>query len=286
MYRVFGDESTDETKARVFSVAGVFGGEGEWDEVKNAWLNRTGGKVFHATDCETNQGDFSEGTDAENKALYKDLTQILCRSRLMGRAHAIDLAGWRTFFPDALEDVPYYTCFRNVVHDCGKLALLSIPQDKIEFTFDNRQETNYNAGVLYSYMAQLKEWSASSFLQEKVSFASRKDVGIQVADLVARETTKHLDNIIGPVRRSTRRSMTALLDTKRFEFTFLMKEWFEGFKKDFERVAKQFGADPDEYGRWLLRNGLTHNVSNLHRHMIERWPPGSDVYATAVDWNE
>jgi hypothetical protein len=107
-----------------------------------------------------------------------------------------------------------------------------------------RIETNYNAGVLYSYMAQLEEWSASSLLSEKVSFASRKYVGIQVADLIARETMKHLDNMIGPVKRDKRRSFAALQDTKRFMFTYWVREWFEGFSRDYDRVSASVGTVP------------------------------------------
>lgn len=230
VYSVFGDESSDESKSRVFAAAGVFGHDDDWKSIGEAWLDRTKGVIFHAADCETDKGDFQTNTHADNQALYKDLTQLICRSRLMGRSHAMDIAAWRSHFSQVPDDVPYLSCFRHVVHRCGDLARLIIPQGKVEFTFDNRQETDYNAGVLYTYMAQMKEWDGSAYLNEKVSFASRKYIGIQVADLVAREAMKHLDNMIGPVKRDTRRSMRALMDTHRFEFTFHMKEYFDDFK--------------------------------------------------------
>lgn len=176
---MYGDESADETKARVFAVSGVFGSDQDWDDLKRPWIERTGGKIFHTSDCETNQGEFSKTSDTENKKLYKDLTQLLCKSRLMGKSHAIDMAAWRGNFPDALEDMPYLICFRNVVYDCGGLAYLSVPKDGVEFTFDQHPETEYNAGVLYTYMAQMKQWNARPHLSEKVSFASRKYVGFK-----------------------------------------------------------------------------------------------------------
>lgn len=280
MYSVFGDESADESKARVFAVTGVFGSESDWFSLKEAWIDRTGGRIFHATDCDTNQGECASNSDADNKRLYKDLTQLLCCSKLMGRSHAVDLAGWRNAFPgtlDAGSDMPYYTCFRNVVQECGDLALLSIPQEKVEFTFDHRLESNYNAGILYDYMAKLKSWPASSYLQEKISFASRKYIGIQAADLVARETMKHLDNIVGPTKRNTRRSYSALLETKRFRFTFFDKQWFADFRSDFARVASSCGVDPKEYRAWLDERGLADNISNRHRYMFEKHPPTRDA---------
>jgi hypothetical protein len=273
VYSVFGDESADETKSRVFAVAGVFGGEPEWIRLKGAWLERTGGKIFHAADCETNQGEFVNTSNSENKALYKDLTILLCGSHLLGRGHAIELCGVREFFQHSPAELPYCMCFRNVVHQCGNLALLSIPQEKVEFTFDQRAETNYNAGVLYDYMAKVSEWNASPYLHDKINFASRKYVGIQVADLLARETMKHLDNIIGPVKRDTRRSMKALNATGRFRFTFWNREWFEGLHRNFQQVASRFGVDLNEYPKWLLENGLVDNLSNRHQHMRETFPP-------------
>lgn len=271
MYSVFGDESADESHSRVFAVSGIFGSESDWHSLKEAWIDRTGGRIFHAVDCETNQGDFAVTSETENKTLYKDLTQLLCRSKLMGCSHAVDLSGWRNAFPgtlDAGSDISYYTCFRNVVQECGDLALLSIPQEKVEFTFDQRPESNYNAGILYDYMAKLKSWPASSYLQEKISFASRKYVGIQAADLIARETMKHLDNIVGPVARPTRRSYTALSETKRFKFSFFNEQWFADFRRDFPNVASSSGVDFKEYQTWLDECGLIDNISNRHRYMI------------------
>ena len=276
MYTVFGDESADETKARVFAVSGVFGSAKDWDELKNVWVERTGGKIFHAADCETNQGDFSGASDSENKALYKDLTRLLCNSRLMGKSHAIDMAAWKSYFSGAPDDMPYLTCFRNVVYDCGTLAMLSVPQDDVEFTFDQHPETEYNAGVLYTYMAKMKGWSGSPFLSGKVSFASRKYVGIQVADLLAREGMKHLDNVVGTAKRLTRRSMGALLATKRFQFHFVLAEHLESFVGNMDHVSQQLGVDYSDFRQWLDDNGLVFNMSNLHKYMIEKWPPDSD----------
>lgn len=271
VYSVFGDESSDETKSRVFAVAGVFGGDRDWKSVGDAWLDRMGGIIFHAAQCETDQGDFQKNTHADNQALYKDLTQIICRSGLMGRSLTMNVAGWRAQFPLVPNSIPYLACFRNVVHRCGDLARVMVPQDKVEFTFDNRHETEYNAGLLYSYMVQLKGWEGSAYLNEKISFANRKYVGIQVADLVAREAMKHLDNIVGPKKRRIRHSMSALCETGRFEFKFHTKEYFESVSQ----WPYEFGVDIEVYAKWLKDRGLDDNISNRQKHMFEAFPPDS-----------
>jgi hypothetical protein len=102
---VFGDESADETRERVFAVSCVIGTETEWTLAEREWLERTGGKVFHAADCERER-DFE---------LYKDLAIILARSYLAGVSVALDLISHREFFPDALDDIAYYKCMTDVM---------------------------------------------------------------------------------------------------------------------------------------------------------------------------
>ena len=58
MLSVFGDESSDEKKQRVFAVAGVIGSEEMWNAIEPRWVSRTGGIPFHANNCDSDQGDY------------------------------------------------------------------------------------------------------------------------------------------------------------------------------------------------------------------------------------
>ena len=49
---VFGDESSDETHERVFSVAGLVGTDAEWAEADALWAKATRGEEFHAAEWE------------------------------------------------------------------------------------------------------------------------------------------------------------------------------------------------------------------------------------------
>ena len=77
MLSVYGDESADETKQRVFAVAGVVGLEESWEAVEGSWVARTNGIPFHANDCDSDFGDYRNTPHLENKALYRDLSLIL-----------------------------------------------------------------------------------------------------------------------------------------------------------------------------------------------------------------
>jgi hypothetical protein len=266
MFTVFGDESADAQKKRVFAVAGLFGNAKDWQEFESEWFERTGGKVFHAADCESDRKEFSGIAHADNLRLYKDLTHILCKSRLLGFCVAIDLAGHRVVFPGVPDDIPYYMCFRDVIRRCAKHAYLSIEQEQVRFVFDSRIESNQNAGMLYDYMANLAEWKYSSVFEE-VTFETRhKHIGIQAADLVAREGMKDFDNVLLGNPRPRRRSMQVLVDAHRFGFDFYHGEAFDDFRKRHAADIAKSGAD---YARWLKAHNIKDGVGARHRYLIE-----------------
>ncbi|HEY9072649.1 MAG TPA: hypothetical protein VIN67_00835 [Desulfobaccales bacterium] len=136
MLSVFADDSSDEKGKRIFAIAGVMGTQEEWDALKIKWLDRTGGKIFHATDCDSDHGDFKDIPHDQNKKLYKDLTKLLAQTKMMGFGFAIDVKSFRIFLPDALEDAPYIKCFIHLISTFAGLASYVIPQQKIGFTFD------------------------------------------------------------------------------------------------------------------------------------------------------
>ncbi len=104
--KLYGDESADETKDRVFAVAAVIGTEREWLLAERDWNHRTKGKPFHANKCEW---EFSADRDSQkhndNLEVYRDLTTILAGSYLGGMAVALDLRSFRAFFPNPVPDL-------------------------------------------------------------------------------------------------------------------------------------------------------------------------------------
>jgi hypothetical protein len=262
----FGDESHDEKRVRVFAVAGLLGDEQEWNDLEVAWLARTEGKIFHAAECETDAGDFAGIAHATNQKLYADLAKLIARSKLIGHTAVVSLQEYRTAFPSDLSDEPYYWCFLDAVRALGEVGYLSVPQDHVEFTFDHNVEREYNATLLYEWIVNRSRWNLKSFLAAKISFACRKTVGIQVADLVAREGMKNLDNQIGPTKRHTRGSMKALAATRRLHFEYFRHGDFERKKKEAADILVPV-ARVQDYRRWLAENGLADSVSNRIRYL-------------------
>jgi hypothetical protein len=150
----------------------------------------------------------------------------------------------------------------------------------LEFTFDHRQQSEYNAGFMYDMMINSVEWKYHNvFMQSKISFDTRKNPRVQAADLFARETMKHLDNRIGPCPRPTRKSTQCLLETERFRFIEFDREWhirhreitekFDFLKASIQGMQEAFGMKviPDmDYGQWLAKFKLADNWTNRFRY--------------------
>ena len=278
--RVYGDESADEKKQRVFAIAGVSSTDAEWDVLTTAWDDRLpewlfdptfGKKVFHAARCEANRHQFSGRDPEQTKELYHDLVQLIVKSSVKGYGVALDIGSYRQFFPDLPRDVEYYKAFSHVLRHFLERATTRQP---VDFTFDTRVESEFNSGRLYDCMVNRPEWKG--FAANTVHFSSRKNPRIQVADLVARETMKCLDNRIGPVKRDMRQSMAALDQSLRFSFDLYGKEYFEGYRRRFSEIEKRAGITRETYHGWLRQYCLSDNMSNRYHYLV--WLDNKDAF--------
>jgi uncharacterized protein DUF3800 len=263
MLSVYGDESSDETKQRVFAVAGVIGPDEAWKNLEEKWLDRTGGISFHASHCESDRGEYAKTSHEENKALYRDLTILIAESGMGGWGFAIDLAAQREIFPDA-PDIAYYRCFIEVLQAMRNCAAFN--HHTVKFTFDTRRESEHNAGLLYGMFREMPEWKDVVF--SEISFAcSRDQPRIQVADLFARETMKLLDCVVGPVKRPPRKSWLTLRETGRFHAEAISIDWFKSLRGQLTQLQERTGMSQDKYHRWLQEHKLQQCTTNLFRYM-------------------
>jgi hypothetical protein len=272
MASVFGDESADETQKRVFAIACVLGTDDEWSDLVGKWTTRTDGKTFHAATCES---EFANDPDPDkhkaNLRLYKDLIQLIVGSGLYGWGVGIDMGAFLEFFPESPKDIGYYKCLSETVKriiDEGKRR----GDSELKFTFDNRQQSDATTAILYDWMVNQPEWWGDNiFLDYEISFSSIKNPRIQVADLVARETMKHLENELKPIadRRVTRRSMHALATTNnRFQFDFLVRSYFRDWASKMGDLAKVVDFTEQDMRQWFDANRLADTMGNRLRFLV------------------
>ena len=260
MILVYGDDSADEKCERVCAVTGVVGTIMGWRSIERQWLVREGGIPFHAKDCDSDQGEYKEFTHAESKELYKDMVTLIAESHLHGFGLAIDLMASSRIFPNSAE-LAYYRAFVEVLKEMKNRAKAN--QTIAEFTFDMRMDTDHNAGLLYGTAKECEpDWSP--YMAEKVTFEfARKNPRIRIADLVAREVMKALDNQIGPVKRAIRKSWKALRDTGRFHAEAFSEDWFNNLKRNYSELEKMVGFKHQDYAKWLETRNRQHNVTNM-----------------------
>lgn len=260
MLSVFGDESADETQERVFAVAGVIGDEDRWRWLEERWIICTEGIPFHATDCDSDGGNYKGRDHAINKGLYKALTVLLAQSGLGGWGFAIDLQAQRKVFPDA-PDIAYLKCLMEVLLAMRNCAAYNM--ETVQYTFDmGRDEAN--AGYLYGKLVEHRDWRP--YISTKIAFeCSRTNNRLQVADLFAREAMKALDNHFGPVKRAPRGSFRTLIETGRFHVEAISEEYFQDLKKQMD-FDKELGP-PEEYRKWLRQNNFRHSTLAMFRYL-------------------
>lgn len=270
---VFGDESHDEKEQRVYTVSGIAGTQEERDALTTTWNKRIRGIPFHSADCEAGRGPYEKIPKSDRLELYADLVNMFAQTNLMGFAATVDLQGFKYYFPKILPTEAYHLCFRKVITYFAQMGYMLIPQERVNFIFDINSKIQYSTVKLFEWIKDLSEneWKYSVVVSE-ITFASRKDphgVGIQVADILARESMKHYDNFfVGPrVYKKTRKSFQALKAPK-YEFAFYTKEYFEDFKREVFDGCKENPALFNAYEEWLLKNKRKNNATSQFEFLI------------------
>jgi hypothetical protein len=274
--KMYGDESADETKSRVFTISGIVGTDDEWADATRCWLRRTKGLPFHGTDLETQDVKHSDRQrHQDNLALYADLTQVLAKSHLSGWAFALDLQDYHAVFPEGtIPDWAYYKCLSDLIGAATRTAkdFNNDPTEaddiRLEFTFDSRIESNGTAGTLYSMMANHPDWRESGVFDTKITFeSSRREPRLEMADLLARESMKELDRVITDAPRDKRKSRKALEDTGKFHFVERRKDYWESLKRNVEKP--EASELMHEWDRWLDRTGKVQNGRRIYT--MQNW---------------
>jgi len=271
MLTVFGDESADEKEQRVFAVSGIIGTQEEWDTLEIVWSDRTKGIPFHAAECEANRGPYKGNTHQENLRLYADLIKILVRTNMVGYAVVDDLKAHRKFFHNTPKFSPYHVGFQKVIIEFAKIGYLSIPQHKVKFTFDINSKTEASCGVLYDCLKKSRRWKLAEYITDEISFADRRsNIGIQAADLIAREAMKHADSVLmGSKGRRIRTSMYELCSSNKYNFELLDEDYFQECKSKLQGVQEEIGFNRNDYELWLTEKRLNDNLTNRYRYLLE-----------------
>ncbi len=272
MLTIFGDESHDEAKQKVYTVVGIIAPQETWDFLYVAWKGRMGEKkIFHAADCEADKGDFQNNSHEQNLSLYKDMVTILASSKfdsLGGFGGAINIEDFKICFPNEPISLCYLLCFMLVTLTCSMIiaeeSISHSSSQKGRFRFDNNRESYYNALQLYNEIINIPGIEFEDYF-DSVSFESRNEIGIQCADLFAREVMKDFYNLyFSKPKREIRKSWMVLHNTERFHYIPINKEALLFLRKKCEDI------NPVEFGKWTSKYKLDDSTPNRIKYLFYR----------------
>ena len=272
MLTVYGDESSDEKRDRVFTVVGIIGTEENWERFAINWNNRTGGMPYHATDCLAGYGNYREWPENKRIRLHHDLCWILAESDgFIASSHSIDVASFNQVYPGADKDEPFYLCFQHIIVELVTLTKVfnqkkdDQHKQNVKFIFHERQD-KYNVGILYDRMEKLDQWNEyTTYMEPSIEFAfSEKYVGLQAADLWAFEVRKDFDNLLRSITNKSE-ELTMLLSKGN---RFLLHHYFRSNLIDQSKRVEEMENSSEYwlcYQEWLSR----HRRNNNRRSRIE-----------------
>jgi len=268
----YGDDSADETRSRVFAAGAVVAGQDDWDVFLPRWLEKNPKeRPFHATDCDSDRGDFKARKHEENKRLYADNVRLFVNSLLIGAAVSVSIKDYWEIFPFAPDDKlwPYYICFTGVLACICRVAQVLIPPEGVKVIFDKDPAKELDTGRIFDLIAKHPD-GLPECLAGRVGFGDHREViGLQVADLLARESMKELDNEVQGSPRWPRQSLIELRRSMRFDTV----QWNKAKLEAHAAMAEKLHGDPArarEFREWLSRNGLRDSIHARLHFLAER----------------
>ena len=274
MLTVYGDESSDGKRDRVFTLAGIIGTQENWNRFEINWNNRTGDIPYHATDCLAGYGNYKEWPEDKRLRLHYDLSNILAESDgLFASSFSIDVASFNEVYPDADEDDPFYFCFQHIVAEMATITeIFNQTKDDqhkqhVNFIFHERND-KYNVGLLYDKMKKLNQWNEYTvYMEPSIEFAfSDKYVGVQAADLWALEIRKDFDNSLRSITNKSE-ELTMLLSKGN---RFLLHHYFRSNLIDQRKRIEEMENSSKywvHYQDWLSKHKRNDNRQNKIQFM-------------------
>lgn len=241
----------------------------QWGEVRRAWralLNEFGVEVFHMTDFENRQGEFLNWDEDKKRSLLSRLVGNLVEHVALFYGASVVVKDFNGIRDDVKQTLtsrrlmdPWYLCYQSCFEDALSTYSIFDPEwAGIEPKFENiracffEQHREYIWGPMLFTLAQ--ETAQEQGLQRPIGIVGwgdkRSSIHLQVADLIAYEVRKHVENAIFNGGRPTRWPMKQLLKNMFMMSTFDNSRTsipIEGSETAYVKTAALHGMD--ENGR-------------------------------------
>lgn len=224
----FFDESGHPASTRVVAMGGAMSGPKQWEELRVKWkaaLGKQGVEVFHMTDFENRQGEFSGWNETRKRELLSELIGSLDMSLffLIGAAvvvqdfNRVTYRGHKKFFNFFN---PWYFCYQCCFEAALDPYFLIDPKyagvDKevahIRACFFEAHREYTWGPALFALARERHRQRSTRHLDGIIGWGTKHaSVNFQFADLIAYELRKHVENAVFRGERPTRWPMKQLL---------------------------------------------------------------------------
>jgi hypothetical protein len=221
----FFDESGHSASTRVVAMGGVMAGPKQWGEVRRKWqtaLDRFGVEVFHMTDFENRQGEFRGWDESQKHALLgelmhsfeDDLWYFIGAAAVVKDFNRLPLNG-----PLRFQD-PWYFCYQTCFEEALSPLFFFDPEAAGVETEDSNlracffeEHRQFKWGpVLFALAHERDRERGMNRPTGIIGWGGKKtSVHFQLADLIAYELRKHVENAVFNEGRPTRWPMRQLL---------------------------------------------------------------------------
>lgn len=219
------DESGHPASTRVVAMGGAIAGPKQWEELRLKWkptLQRYGIRVFHMTDFENRQGEFRGWDEERKRGLLSDLVGSFDENLffLIGAAAVVQDFNRLPFKTNQKFINPWYFCYQN----CFEAALSPSFLIDSEFAGVDKEYAGIRAcffeahrqftwgPVLFALARERDRQRGVKGLDGIIGWGTKHtSLHFQLADLIAYELRKHVENAVFRGGRPTRWPMSQLL---------------------------------------------------------------------------
>lgn len=193
MFNAYIDESGIHASSDMFVLAGYLAPAREWDRFTNKWqavLCKHGINVFHASDCNSNRGEFERFKDhkeARDDFVKELLTTISTRRRIL----AVNLGVVVTDFPDtahrqvrAGSGNAYYVCMKAIMAAIHLVMNQFSSHEKVALIFDRQDQFRRNALERFSEIIE-EDWDGKDRFDNILFGSAKEHIPLQAADALA-----------------------------------------------------------------------------------------------------
>jgi hypothetical protein len=204
MFWAYFDDSSDEKKERFYAAGGLLNSDFVWQRFELAWnegMRDLEGKPFHASDCECGWGDFREWPREKRDSLMRFASSLIRDFDFTAYGCSVSAKDYADVFPGHDEHDPYLLCIADCIASMAEIAdvssrqvaLYGLAPSDVQFWIEQNPDTSSRATQIFSELKAINEWVPSARLSG-IAHLGKQIVGLQAADLIAREVFKHFDN--------------------------------------------------------------------------------------------